>query len=320
MGRVGCMPCINVGKMELFEIARRFPEEVERIAQWEEIVKMASKLNGASFLASNEGEHIWDKVDWSKTVHGGKQIDLFKSLAFDDVPETYFRIIDDISERLKRIAKQYKETGDAEAMHLGIMQILLEAERDLLRKEIEEVRQSSTEEAVQADAWHELYLGAQKELEEARKILRCPQGFVKAIKEKQQEEIKRLELEVDDLRAPVKLPGEVYDSFINIKKTYPETAFARVMEYIHIDAENHWEKLNDDFNTFAYWVDRNKSLLGRMMTYGYERGESAKEKWIKNMMALLNDPHIDQKGFLSGIYEQYQVADILKNLEGNKDA
>lgn len=48
----------------------------------------------------------------------------------------------------------------------------LEAERDLLRKEIEEVRQSSTEEAVQADAWHELYLGAQKELEEARKILR----------------------------------------------------------------------------------------------------------------------------------------------------
>ncbi|UPK42497.1 phosphoadenosine phosphosulfate reductase family protein [Paenibacillus pabuli] len=86
MGRVGCMPCINVGKMELFEIARRFPEEVERIAQWEETVKLASKRNGASFLASSEGEHIWDKVDWSKTVHGGKQIDLLKSLAFDDVP------------------------------------------------------------------------------------------------------------------------------------------------------------------------------------------------------------------------------------------
>lgn len=150
----------------------------------------------------------------------------------------------------------------------------------------------------------------------ANVIRLSPQGFVKAIKEKQQEEIKRLQLEVDDLRAPVKLPGEVYDSFINIKKTYPETAIARVMEYIHIDSENHWEKLNDDFNTFAYWVDRNKSLLGRMMTYGYERGESAKEKWIKNMMALLNDPHIDQKGFLSGIYEQYQVADILKSLEG----
>ncbi|WP_338842096.1 phosphoadenosine phosphosulfate reductase family protein [Paenibacillus glucanolyticus] len=86
MGRVGCMPCINVGKMELFEIARRFPEEVERIAKWEETVKFASKRNGASFLASSEGEHIWDKVEWSKTVHGGKQIDLFKSLAFDDVP------------------------------------------------------------------------------------------------------------------------------------------------------------------------------------------------------------------------------------------
>ncbi|MGE7828924.1 phosphoadenosine phosphosulfate reductase family protein [Paenibacillus sp. NPDC093718] len=86
MGRVGCMPCINVGKMELFEIARRFPEEIARIAKWEEIVKLACKRNGASFLASSEGEHIWDKVDWSKTVHGGKQIDLFKTLAFDDVP------------------------------------------------------------------------------------------------------------------------------------------------------------------------------------------------------------------------------------------
>lgn len=86
MGRVGCMPCINVGKMELFEIARRFPEEVARIAEWEEIVKMASKRNGASFLASTEGEHIWDKVEWSKTVHGGRQIDLFKTLEFEDVP------------------------------------------------------------------------------------------------------------------------------------------------------------------------------------------------------------------------------------------
>ncbi|ETT30701.1 3'-phosphoadenosine 5'-phosphosulfate sulfotransferase (PAPS reductase)/FAD synthetase [Paenibacillus sp. FSL R5-192] len=86
MGRVGCMPCINVNKQELFEIARRFPDEVDRISQWEEIVKLASKRNGASFLASSEGEHIWDKVDWSKTVHGGKQIDLLKSLAFDDVP------------------------------------------------------------------------------------------------------------------------------------------------------------------------------------------------------------------------------------------
>ncbi|MDY7990668.1 phosphoadenosine phosphosulfate reductase family protein [Paenibacillus polymyxa] len=86
MGRVGCMPCINAGKMELFEIARRFPEEVERIAQWEEIVKLASKRNGASFFASSDGEQIWDKVEWSKTVHGGKQLDLFKALAFEDVP------------------------------------------------------------------------------------------------------------------------------------------------------------------------------------------------------------------------------------------
>ncbi|WP_339194656.1 hypothetical protein MKY95_23315 [Paenibacillus sp. FSL P4-0176] len=38
--------------------------------------------------------------------------------------EIYLRIISDIGERLKQIAKQYEETGDADAMHLGIMQIL----------------------------------------------------------------------------------------------------------------------------------------------------------------------------------------------------
>ncbi|OAB48486.1 phosphoadenosine phosphosulfate reductase family protein [Paenibacillus antarcticus] len=52
MGRVGCMPCINTGKAELFEIARRYPEEVARIARWEEIVKQVSKRNGASFFAN----------------------------------------------------------------------------------------------------------------------------------------------------------------------------------------------------------------------------------------------------------------------------
>lgn len=38
MGRVGCMPCIMCSKGELREIARRFPEQIERIAEWERIV------------------------------------------------------------------------------------------------------------------------------------------------------------------------------------------------------------------------------------------------------------------------------------------
>lgn len=65
-------------------------------------------------------------------------------------------------------------TGEGNGNHTCPLCELIdvERERDRLRKKLEEVRQSSTEEAEQADAWHELYLGAQKELEEARKILR----------------------------------------------------------------------------------------------------------------------------------------------------
>ncbi|WP_245583013.1 phosphoadenosine phosphosulfate reductase family protein [Paenibacillus daejeonensis] len=58
MGRVGCMPCINCGKQELFEISRRFPAEIERIAAWEEIVKQASKGGGRNILPiSKQPEH-----------------------------------------------------------------------------------------------------------------------------------------------------------------------------------------------------------------------------------------------------------------------
>lgn len=54
MSRVGCMPCINCGKEELFEIARRFPEEIERIAEWERIVKQASKRGGGNVLPDSK--------------------------------------------------------------------------------------------------------------------------------------------------------------------------------------------------------------------------------------------------------------------------
>lgn len=55
MGRVGCMPCINCSKAELFEIARRYPEEIERVAQWEAIVKQASKRGASTFFPTAEG-------------------------------------------------------------------------------------------------------------------------------------------------------------------------------------------------------------------------------------------------------------------------
>jgi 3'-phosphoadenosine 5'-phosphosulfate sulfotransferase (PAPS reductase)/FAD synthetase len=43
MKRVGCMPCVNVGKDELRQIAARFPDHIKRIAQWESIVNECSR-------------------------------------------------------------------------------------------------------------------------------------------------------------------------------------------------------------------------------------------------------------------------------------
>ncbi|MDM5352609.1 phosphoadenosine phosphosulfate reductase family protein [Lysinibacillus sphaericus] len=85
MGRVGCMPCINSKKEELYEIARRFPEEIERVARWEEIVSKASKRGSATFFTSDDRGHgIHDVVEWSKTAYGGIQYDLLKLM--EEVP------------------------------------------------------------------------------------------------------------------------------------------------------------------------------------------------------------------------------------------
>lgn len=79
MGRVGCMPCINSRKDELHEIARRFPEEIERIEEWERLVSKASKRGSATFFTSDHRGHgINDIVEWSKTSNGGINYDLLK--------------------------------------------------------------------------------------------------------------------------------------------------------------------------------------------------------------------------------------------------
>lgn len=89
MGRVGCMPCVSCGKEELRQIAMRFPEQIERVAEWEAIVKEASKQDGATFFTLraseveglNREEHerlgsIKAKVEWAKTTKGKSQYDL----------------------------------------------------------------------------------------------------------------------------------------------------------------------------------------------------------------------------------------------------
>lgn len=85
MGRVGCMPCINCRKDELNEISKRFPEVIDRIEQWEDAVKMASKCKAATFFAAPSDDSEWSAtqtirvfVEWSKTSRGGKQFDMLR--------------------------------------------------------------------------------------------------------------------------------------------------------------------------------------------------------------------------------------------------
>jgi 3'-phosphoadenosine 5'-phosphosulfate sulfotransferase (PAPS reductase)/FAD synthetase len=91
MGRVGCMPCINCRKDELLEISKRFPEAIERVAQWERAVAQASKRRMATFFAAVQTDSLADKkeitlekfgvhaaVEWSKTSRGGVQYDFIR--------------------------------------------------------------------------------------------------------------------------------------------------------------------------------------------------------------------------------------------------
>ena len=92
MGRVGCMPCINARKDELNEIAKRFPEVIERIEQWEIAVSLASKRTCSTFFPSEgltddatmqqhyDNANIREIVKWAATSRGGKQRDFFREM------------------------------------------------------------------------------------------------------------------------------------------------------------------------------------------------------------------------------------------------
>lgn len=87
MNRVGCMPCINAAKNEILEISKRFPNEIERIAEWEQAVSMASKRGNSTFIpAPGDNATAWERgniravVEWSQTARGGKKIDWIRLL------------------------------------------------------------------------------------------------------------------------------------------------------------------------------------------------------------------------------------------------
>lgn len=94
MGRVGCMPCVNCRKGELGAIAARFPEVIERLERWEQIVSQASKrgcstffpaVNDPTVIATDAIHHethgIRRMVEWASTARGGRQLDLIGEMA-----------------------------------------------------------------------------------------------------------------------------------------------------------------------------------------------------------------------------------------------
>lgn len=109
MGRVGCFPCVNVNKKELAAISRRFPEAIERVDEWAEIVAAASKRGKATFfpgpmtpqgaaLAREERRvkelglptpnftypNAKECAEWSKTDRGGRQTNWLRETEAED--------------------------------------------------------------------------------------------------------------------------------------------------------------------------------------------------------------------------------------------
>lgn len=80
--RVGCMPCINCGKKDIKNTARRRPEAIDRIEEWERLVGAVSKRGAASFFPDPSRDAHLDKrgirniVRWAHTTRGGKNFDL----------------------------------------------------------------------------------------------------------------------------------------------------------------------------------------------------------------------------------------------------
>lgn len=91
MGRVGCMYCINAKKEEIREVAVRFPEHPERMAEWENIVSRCSKRGFSTFFhkvdnLTGSAQSIFSRskiesvIEWAQTSRGGRQFSLLTGI------------------------------------------------------------------------------------------------------------------------------------------------------------------------------------------------------------------------------------------------
>lgn len=71
--RVGCAPCVNSNKDDVLAWSQRFPEMIDKVRDWE---RRVGKTFFAPMVPGLEINWIDQVVDWSKTMHGGKQYSL----------------------------------------------------------------------------------------------------------------------------------------------------------------------------------------------------------------------------------------------------
>lgn len=71
--RVGCFPCINSTKSEILLVSKLFPEHIDKVAKWEELIKKIGPFKDATFFHLNQKRHlvkgftVYDYVEYCKT-------------------------------------------------------------------------------------------------------------------------------------------------------------------------------------------------------------------------------------------------------------
>jgi len=139
-----------------------------------------------------------------------------------------------------------------------------------------------------------------------------PHVFMEEMFKSHREEIQRLQQEVDDLRSPVKMPGEVFDALLEITSHYPdEVGYAKVLEYNHAN-EVYVSKMRKPLKIVNEWRVHNKEKFRQGIANDFKREMTAKEKWIQDVKEAIQDPDIKTDAFLAAMYDQYNVEQILK--------
>lgn len=78
MSRVGCMPCIYSNKSDIRAIAENFPEHIDKIRRWEEVMLHSRKSKIPTFFSTNKSPRGDGGIDavvaWAMTNRKGEDV------------------------------------------------------------------------------------------------------------------------------------------------------------------------------------------------------------------------------------------------------